>query len=72
MRLSEAFGLAEVRGSKLVLEVGAGLEMMLMLEFGEGSGLSVHKVVKLFCFLGLAEVEVEIRNWVVQDLFRRQ
>ena len=71
MRLSEAFGLAEVRGSKLVLEVGAGLEMM-MLEFGEVSELRVHKVVKLFCFLGLAEVEVEIRNWVVQDLFRRQ
>lgn len=62
--LSEAFGLAEVRGSKLVLEVGAGLEMVMVLEF--------HKVVKLFCFLGLAEVEVEIRSWVVQDLFRRQ
>jgi hypothetical protein len=56
--------LAEVRGSKLVLEVGAGLEMVMVLEF--------HKVVKLFCFLGLAEVEVEIRSWVVQDLFRRQ
>ena len=55
-----------------MLEVGAGLEMMMMLEFGEVSGLRVHKVVKLFCFLGLAEVEVEIRNWVVQDLFRRQ
>ena len=72
MRLSEAFGLAEVRGSKLVLEVGTGVERMMMLEFGEVSELKVHKVVKLFCFLGLAEVEVEIRNWVVQDLFRRQ
>ena len=45
---------------------------MMMLAFGEVSELKVHKVVKLFCFLGLAGVEVEIRNWVIRDLFQRQ
>ena len=47
LALIEAFGLAEVRGSKLVLEVGAGLEMV-MLGFGEVSELKVHEVAKLF------------------------
>ena len=51
----------EVRRCKLGLEVGAGLGMM-MLAFGEVSELKVHIVVKLFCFLGLAGVWVEIRN----------